>query len=158
MSTSEPHVGAQSRVRIGHVGLNVSDLARAKIFYRTVFGFDVLRESQTEGRKYLFLGHGQQVVLTLWEQSRGRFDAHAPGLHHLAFQVDTVAELEEAERRLRGQNVRFHYDGIVPHAEGASSGGLFFEDPDGTRLEIFCPAGAGDRRAPVPDAPSCGFF
>ena len=55
-------------------------------------------------------------------------------------------------------NVPFIYDGIVPHAEGTQSGGIFFEDPDGIRLEIYAPSGAGDRQPPSPGAPSCGFF
>ena len=33
-----------------------------------------------------------------------------------------------------------------------------FEDPDGIRLEIYAPTGAGDHAAPTPGAPSCGFF
>jgi catechol-2,3-dioxygenase len=49
------------------------------------------------------------------------------------------------------------YDGIVPHAEGATSGGLYFTDPDGLRLEIYAASGI-EGRAPVEGAPSCGFF
>lgn len=41
----------------------------------------------------------------------------------------------------------------APHAEGAQSGGVFFEDPDGIRLEIYAPNGAGDQTAPTPGAP-----
>jgi hypothetical protein len=51
-----------------------------------------------------------------------------------------------------------HHGGIVPHAEGRSSGGLFFEDPDGIRLEIFTATGVGDHVAPHGAAPTCGFF
>ena len=39
------------------------------------------------------------------------------------------------------RGLRLYHDGIVPHSEGASSGGIFFEDPDGIRLEIFTGAG-----------------
>jgi lactoylglutathione lyase len=47
---------------------------------------------------------------------------------------------------------------VVAHREGSASGGIFFHDPDGTRLEIYAPSGA--ENAPVPDAaaPTCGFF
>lgn len=97
-------------------------------------------------------------MLTLWEQSEGRFPANAPGLHHLSFQVPTIEEVGAAEELLRRKNATFLYDGVVPHTEGSQSGGIFFEDPDGTRLEIFTYSGAGDRKAPVSEAPSCGFF
>ena len=63
-----------------------------------------------------------------------------------------------AEVRVRDAGGHFLYDGAVPHGEGASSGGIFFEDPDGTRLEIFTSDGLQHAHAPMSGAPSCGFF
>lgn len=145
-------------LQTGHVGLNVSDIERSERFYREVFGFQVMGKSQESGREFVFLADGQKLVLTLWQQGEGRFDKRQPGLHHLSFQVATVEEVKEAEGRLRGMSVPMIYDGIVPHGEGAQSGGIFFEDPDGIRLEIYAPTGAGAHEAPTPGAPSCGFF
>ena len=54
--------------------------------------------------------------------------------------------------------MEFAYDGVVPHGEGAASGGIFFHDPDGVRLEIYTPSGADEGRAPTAAAPTCGFF
>ena len=142
----------------GHVGLNVSDIARSKQFYQEVFGFQVAGESNETGRQFTFLGDGNKLVLTLWQQSEGRFDKSQPGLHHLSFQVASIEEVKRAETRLRAQGVKFLHDGIVPHGEGAQSGGVFFEDPDGIRLEIYAPTGAGEHKAPTQGAPSCGFF
>ena len=115
-------------------------------------------KSSEPGRTFAFLGDDVRLVLTLWQQSEGTFQAHVPGLHHLSFEVKSIVEVQEAEQRLRRIGARLLYEGIVPHAEGASSGGIFFEDPDGVRLEIYSPTGAGDRSAPTTDAPSCGFF
>lgn len=142
----------------GHVGLNVSDLARASRFYQDVFGFEVTGQSTEKGREFVFLSEGSTLVLTLWQQSAGRFGADSPGLHHLSFMVPTVDAVRAAEERARVSGARFVYDGIVPHSEGASSGGIFFEDPDGIRLEIFAPMGAEGRDAPITSAPTCGFF
>jgi len=158
MNATDVQSTSPKPIETGHVGLNVSNLVRSKTFYQSVLGLEVLGESQTAGRKYLFLGNGADLILTLWEQSDGRFEKHKPGLHHLAFRVATIRQVEEAEQRLRAMKVHFHYDGIVPQSEGASSAGIFFEDPDGTRLEIYSPVGAGNRAAPFADAPSCGFF
>lgn len=153
MSTNQG-VGFQT----GHIGLNVSDLDRSKNFYREVFGFTAVGESREEGRRFAFLGQEDKLVLTLWQQAEGRFEKRHPGLHHLSFQVATIQEVEKAAQKLKALNTALIYDGIVPHAEGAQSGGLYFEDPDGIRLEIYAPTGAGDQAAPTPGAPSCGFF
>jgi len=145
-------------LQTGHVGVNVTDTERSGRFYREVFGLDRLGESQEDGRRFVFLGHAEKLVLTLWQQSAGRFDAARPGLHHLSFQVESIEDVREVERRLRARGARFLYDGIVPHGEGADSGGVYFEDPDGIRLEVYAPAGARGRPAPAAGAPSCGFF
>ena len=142
----------------GHVGLNVTDLGRSVDFYQLALGLSVLGRSDQVGRRYAFLGRGQTLVLTLWEQARGTFDPTAPGLHHLSFHVDGSEQVLLAEARLRSMGAELAHDGVVSHGEGAASGGIFFFDPDGTRLEIFAASGA--ERAPVPTegAPTCGFF
>lgn len=141
-------------LQTGHIGLNVTNLERSKRFYQGVFGFKTMLESDAENRKFIFLGDGQNIVLTLWQQSSGQFDGHKPGLHHLSFELASIDEVKQAEQKLRTMNVALLYEGIVPHSEGADSGGIFFEDPDGIRLEIYSLAGAGGRGAPVADAPT----
>ncbi|WP_169951924.1 VOC family protein [Microbispora sp. H11081] len=142
----------------GHIGLNVSDLDRSVGFYRKVFGFDVTGESADEARRYAFLAQDGTLVLTLWQQSEGTFAPGLPGLHHLSFQVPDIDAVRRAEAVIRETGAAIHHGGIVPHGEGASSGGVFFEDPDGIRLEIYAPSGADERPAPRSDAPTCGFF
>jgi lactoylglutathione lyase len=142
----------------GHIGLNITDLDRSVEFYRRVFGFTVASESQEDGRRYAFLAQDDTLVLTLWQQSEGGFPTGLPGLHHLSFQVADLDAVRRAEAVIRELGARLHHDGVVPHGEGASSGGVFFEDPDGIRLEIFAPDAAGDRPAPTTGAPTCGFF
>ncbi len=144
-------------LQTGHVGINVTDIERVGAFYWNVFGFTMSAEGRDTDREFTFLTDGKQLVLTLWEQSTGRFDKGLPGLHHLSFQVSDIAQVREAERRVRQEGVTLYHDGIVPHSEGTTSGGIFFEDPDGTRLEIYAPTGVtGD--APQQSAPTCGFF
>jgi catechol 2,3-dioxygenase-like lactoylglutathione lyase family enzyme len=149
---------AAPRLTAGHVGLNVSDLERSTRFYREALGLDLAARSSEAGREYAFLAQDGTLLLTLWPQSRGSATTGRPGLHHLAFQVDSIEEVRAAERRLRSLGAVIYHGGIVPHREGADSGGLFFQDPDGIRLEIFAPAGAGRTPAPHGDGPTCGFF
>ena len=137
----------------GHVGLNVADLDRSVEFYAGIFGWSV----KGRGDGYAFLGDDARLILTLWQQSDGTFATDRPGLHHLSFEVDSVAAVEAAEARVRDAGLKLYHDGIVPHGEGATSGGIFFEDPDGIRLEIFTGAGVHGT-APSQAAPTCGFF
>jgi lactoylglutathione lyase len=142
----------------GHVGLNVTDLDRSLTFYRTVFDFDVMAEGEEDDRRWAFLSRDGKLLLTLWQQSAGTFRTDTPGLHHLSFQVETMDEVTTAAEAVRGLGGEFSYDGVVPHGESGASGGIFFTDPDGTRLEIYAPSGADPAAAPTPGAPTCGFF
>jgi catechol 2,3-dioxygenase-like lactoylglutathione lyase family enzyme len=149
---------APATLQTGHVGLNVTDLSRSLDFYRRVFGFEVMGDSHDGERSFAFLGRSGKLLVTLWQQSKGDFSAAAPGLHHLSFQVDSIDDVRAAEAALRELSATFVYDGVVPHAEGAASGGIFFTDPDGIRLEIYAPTGAAGTTAPSGAAPTCGFF
>lgn len=142
----------------GHVGLNVTDLARSRRFYQETFGLELLGESTDAARRFALLGRDGHITLTLWQQSSGAFDRSRPGLHHLSFQAASVDEVRALEARLRQRGVRLLYDGVVPHGEGADSGGIFFEDPDGVRLEVFAPSGVQAAKTTKTEGPACGFF
>jgi lactoylglutathione lyase len=149
---------ATSTLRTGHIGLNVTDLDQSLPFYGGVLGFDTLGEGKEDGRRYAFLGRDGQLVLTLWQQADGAYAPALAGLHHLAFETETIEQVRAAEERLKSLGVDFAYEGVVAHGEGAGSGGIFFHDPDGTRLEIYAPSGAEGAPAPTAAAPTCGFF
>jgi len=101
----------------------------------------VLVEGRQGDSQWAFLGRGGTVMLTLWRQSEGRFATGSPGLHHLSFQVPSLADVQSVQQTLRSLGADFQYDGVVPHAEGGDSGGIFFTDPDGIRLEVYTPTG-----------------
>ncbi|MFF7854701.1 VOC family protein [Streptomyces sp. NPDC007904] len=145
-------------LRTGHIGLNVTDLGRSLAFYRDVLGFSLIGEGKEDGRRFAFLGDGGTLVLTLWQQAEEPYDGARAGLHHLAFEVDSVERVREYEAALRAHGTDFAHEGVAAHHEGAASGGIFFHDPDGTRLEISAPTGAEGAPAPHDSAPTCGFF
>ncbi|MGH9133961.1 MAG: VOC family protein [Ilumatobacteraceae bacterium] len=145
--------------RTAHVGINVVDLERSTDFYATALGLEPGAPGEHDGSRFAFLTAGGKPVVTLWEQSTGEFATDRPGLHHLAFEVDDAEALHAARERIARLGARFAHDGVVAHREGASSGGVFFFDPDGTRLEIYAPNGDHEvGAAPHGDAPTCGFF
>ncbi|MFJ9445570.1 VOC family protein [Kitasatospora sp. NPDC101235] len=147
-------------LQTGHVGLNVTDLARSIDFYRAVLGLQVTTEGTDPERRYALLGRDGRLVVTLWQQSTGSFATAGPGLHHLSFEVESLDEVRATERLLRELGAGFAYDGVVPHGEGSASGGIFFTDPDGIRLEVYTRTGVDGTEAAAPnsDAPTCGFF
>src|SRR6478752_9171897 len=89
----------------GHVGLNVADLERSIAFYTNVFGWTV----KSRGDGYAFLGDDDRLILTLWAQSDGAFSPRTPGLHHLSFEVDSVADVRAAEERVREAGLRLYH-------------------------------------------------
>lgn len=145
-------------LKTGHIGLNVSDLERSKEFYKTVFDFEIYNESKEEGKLFAFLGREDKIMVTLWQQSNKSYSTSNAGLHHLSFEVESLEKLLNAENKLKEMGARFQYEGVVSHREGSQSGGIFFEDPDGIRLEIYAPRGADEFHAPNENATSCGFF
>ncbi|MFE5330756.1 VOC family protein [Embleya sp. NPDC056575] len=151
-------MGNLKTLQTGHVGLNVTDLDRSVAFYRAVLEVEVVAEGNEEGRRFAFLGRDGKLLITLWQQSEGTFPTRLPGLHHLSFQVETIDEVKAAEQVLRGLDAHFDHEGVVPHGEHGTSGGIFFTDPDGIRLEIYAPSGADPAEAPTAGAPTCGFF
>jgi len=154
-----PESTPPSGLSTGHVGINVTDLDRAVAFYTGALGLTVRGQAPPGERRYAFLGTAERTLLTVWQQSTDRFADDRPGLHHLAFQVDTIDDVLAVERRVRDAGAELIYDTIVPHREGAADGGLYFRDPDGTRLEVYALTGADEHGdAPTPGAPSCGFF
>ncbi|MCG8409101.1 MAG: VOC family protein [Phycisphaerales bacterium] len=152
-----PAKATKGNITTGHVGLNVTNLEKSKDFYGAAFGLEVMTEVDADDRRFAFLTDGRRLVLSLWEQSVGRFDAALPGLHHLAFEVESVEKVRETEARIRKLGAPLLYDGIVAHSDGAASGGIFFEDPDGTRLEVYSLDAGKGHRAPSGGAPSCGM-
>ena len=151
-------MATSTRLALGHIGLNVTDLARSTRFYSAALGLDLVGESTAPGREYAFLAHDGRLLLTLWRKCGGTAPTDRPGLHHLAVQMESIEQVRAAEERLKALAAVIHHGGVVPHREGGDSGGLFFEDPDGIRLEIYAPTGAGERPAPHSDGPTCGFF
>lgn len=149
---------ASVALQTGHVGLNVTDLDRSARFYSQALGLVTFNSSEDAERRFVFLGDGERLLLTLWQQSDGRFRHETPGLHHLAFQVGTQDDVARYADRLKNAGVAILHGGPVAHAEGSHSGGIYFEDPDGIRLEIYAATGAEALPAPSGQFPTCGFF
>ena len=123
-------------MQLGHVHLKVRDTDRAVAFYTRFLG---LRITERIGAHFVFLS-GDDKHHTVALQAVGA-DAPGPsrgsvGLYHTAFEVTDEAALAQAFVALADAGVP------VQGVDHGISWALYFSDPDGNGLEIYC-----DRRA-----------
>ncbi|MGL4975814.1 MAG: VOC family protein [Bosea sp. (in: a-proteobacteria)] len=116
-------------MHIGHVGLNVRDLAGMTAFYRDGMGLDVLAQDAglsqlgKDGVAFLHLHHTPKAAAA---------SPRAPGLFHTAFLVPTRADLGRwlAHAAATGLRLEGASDHIVSEA-------LYLSDPEGNGIEIY---------------------
>jgi catechol-2,3-dioxygenase len=139
--------------KIGHVQLRVADLERSKAFYRDVLGFRVAEQDPSHGDCFMTLGEDFHTLDMAQhpDPASGRGPARPVGVAHVAFQVASYEALGEAYRTLVKHGVVV--DRAVDHVNQRS---IYFQDPDGNRLEIYYeipgalarfPNGRGDRNS-----------
>jgi catechol 2,3-dioxygenase-like lactoylglutathione lyase family enzyme len=123
--------------RLNHAVLYVSDLERSVAFYRDVLGFSRVDMTPEGFRGAAFLraaGSTNDHDLGLFEIGPGAGPSGAGratvGLYHLAWEVDTLAELERLAGALRAAGA---LGGASDHGTTKS---LYGHDPDGLEFEI----------------------
>ena len=125
-------------IGIDHIFVSVSDMARSEAFYDLVMlkvlgfrknTFSINGESHAQyfNRHFGFVIRPARV-------GRGH-EPYSPGLHHLCFRVDSIADVEDATQQLQAAGI-----GASPAKDFPEYApdyvATFFEDPDGLRLEI----------------------
>ncbi len=121
--------------RLNHAVLYVHDLRRAVDFYTTVLGLEV--RTQIEGRAAFLRAPGtaNDHDLGLFQLDGARpLPAGNPaqaGLYHLAWEVGTLAELQEARGRLAAAGA------LVGASDHRVSKSLYAKDPSGIEFEVM---------------------
>jgi glyoxylase I family protein len=124
---------------VHHVDLVVSSIERSLPFYTGLLGpLGYHRVSEVEGERgetIWYIG-GPGTAIGLREaQSEGRHDRYAVGLHHLAFEADSRAQVDELADWVRGQGVEIE-SSPQEYAYMPGYYAAFFYDPDGLKLEV----------------------
>lgn len=122
--------------RLNHAVLYVRDAERSAQFYESVLGFE--RLSMGAGlRGAVFMrarGSTNDHDLGLFSVGDGMGDSGAGrstvGLYHLAWEVDTLAELERLAGGLRDAGV------LVGASDHGTTKSLYAKDPDGLEFEV----------------------
>src|SRR5689334_5021336 len=133
--------------RLGHVGIWATDVASQTRFYRQVLGFN-LRATEIKSKDedvefedantYLSLGD-EYHCLGIFNDTRpttsnGRHPVQHSRLHHIAFEVDTDAELAALAARLNQSGIELALEPRDGNLETGDT--LWFNDPEGNRIEI----------------------
>ena len=123
--------------RLNHAVLFVSDLKRSVAFYVDVLGFAPVNMTPSGFNGAAFLrasGSTNDHDLGLFEigtQAGPSLAGRATvGLYHLAWEVDTLAELERVSSRLTEAGA------LVGSSDHGTTKSLYGKDPDGLEFEI----------------------
>jgi len=122
--------------RLNHAVLYVRDVARSVEFYSQVLGFRPVAEmAELRGAAFLQApGSTNDHDLGLFEIGAGAGASAAGratvGLYHLAWEVDTLAELERLRAALTAANA------LVGSSDHGTTKSLYGQDPDGLEFEI----------------------
>lgn len=129
--------------RLQHAVLNVRDVETSVKFYTENLGMEVV--SYNRERKMAFLSFGTEhhdIALFQFPADTAPLEANHLGLNHLALEIEGGEEqLTELYARLKGHGARI--DRLTDHVMSRS---VYFFDPDGNRLEIFCDMMPGEAK------------
>ena len=135
---------AINNTTIAHIRLTVTDIARSREFYESVFDWPINLEmpkdaddAMRERLAFLFGGVIYNVGdsrVALRPVADDRFDEDRTGLDHLAFRLGSKSELDDAAA---------HLDSLgVAHEPIKDIGVMYileFRDPDNIALELIAP-------------------
>lgn len=123
--------------KVGHVVLKVRDIERAEQFYTKVLGFEVVTRLKRPRGVFFSLGeqHHDIAVLEV-PPDADMVKEKQVGLHHVALQVGSFAELQECYRTLKANNVT-----ITATIDHSITKSIYFVDPDGNGFELYCDVG-----------------
>jgi glyoxylase I family protein len=125
---------------VHHVDLVVTSIERSLPFYTGLLGplgFHTVSEVEGERGETIFYlgGPGTAVGLRQALSKSEPYDRYRVGLHHLAFEADSRAQVDERAAWVRAQGAELESE---PQEYAYIPGyyAVFFYDPDGLKLEI----------------------
>lgn len=123
-------------LRVDHIALNVTDIARSREFYSRVLGFRVTSESTTRGKNQHIEMEAGDICLALFETADLDLKAAheiftRKGYFHMAFEV-APDQFDSVLEALHHHNVEL--DGKPRNHGGGPS--VYFFDPDGYQIEL----------------------
>jgi len=119
---------------LSHLGLRVTNLARARRFYVDTLGCQVVRETESA----VFVNVSGMLIALLGADAHSprddHFDPFRVGLDHLALAVEDTSTLEDMQRELDAEGVP---NNGVEEDPGTHRKYISFYDPDGIAWELY---------------------
>jgi catechol 2,3-dioxygenase-like lactoylglutathione lyase family enzyme len=126
---------------LGHIGVNVPDLARARAYYDALMPLLGFEPFVSDAGQFSYRPAGGKVGTHLFfypAQENGDHSRHRPGLQHLAFIIKTRAEVHAARDWAveHGGPVLHEPQEFPQYHPGYYA--VFWTDPHGIMLEAVC--------------------
>lgn len=134
--------------RVGHLVLRVKDVERSRRFFEEVLNFPVVAQNE---RGMVFFSTDvadNHHMLAIMPAKEGA-PMPAPegvGMQHVSFELASFAELQSAYRTFKEKGVNICY--TTYHGISKS---VYFNDPDGNMLEVYCNVPPDEYRKSVPN-------
>ncbi|HEY7048880.1 MAG TPA: VOC family protein [Jatrophihabitantaceae bacterium] len=118
--------------RLNHAVLYVHDVERSVAFYRDVLGFRVIQDmAGLPGAAFLRApGSTNDHDLGLFETGGNPAPRGSTGLYHLAWEVDTLQDLDDLAAELTAAGA------LVGASDHSTTKSLYGKDPDGIEFEV----------------------
>lgn len=127
---------------LNHLRFSVTDIARAEAFYSPVLGLLGYRLVERSAIRLAWAGWGPSGILQWLIVSRAdpsspnsRHDRYSPGLHHVAWNAESRAQVEACHAQLVRQGATI-LDAPAEYEYEPGYYAVFFTDPDGLKLEV----------------------
>jgi catechol 2,3-dioxygenase-like lactoylglutathione lyase family enzyme len=124
---------------LGHIGLNVADLAAAKRYYDALAGLIGFEPFLSDDDQFAYRPAGEKPGTYLFfYPAAGPYQAEATGLQHLAFMVPTRRAVQTVHRTVvgLGSEVLFEPQSFPQYPQPYYA--TFWRDPFGIMLEAVC--------------------
>lgn len=134
--------------RTGHLVLRVKELERSKRFFTEVLGLPLVGDN---GKGMLFFStdlNDNHHMLAIRQAQDGAPlpSENQVGMEHVAYELGSFEELQEAYKVFKENDVRIRH--TVFHGITKS---IYFFDPDGNMLEVYCNVPPQEYRKTVPN-------
>lgn len=118
--------------RLGHANLFVSDYERSAAFYKSIVGFEEVYRQPDNQASFLSNGNTYHDLALTDVHSKYAAKDQKPGIWHLAFELETEAEMVDGYNRAKAAGVPFSF--VMDHDVARS---LYQHDPDGNMVELY---------------------